>query len=201
VRTNSLTVETGRVKLPRSATRRGALTWAKLLTRVDAKAQNGFGFEGRIVRPGALIGIHEMPEPAVVLECAGNDGSGRGHRRAEDVYILWRYDRRRGEWAELARARSVNWEWALDLRPIARRALEGPPPNAPEERTAIARVLNLVDAEIEGAGQQTLLDVMAALHDRLAARVAEKQEGVRCEVLGVRLQPRERALTTPTYPA
>jgi hypothetical protein len=194
----------GRIKLPRSAARRGALTWSKLLTRVDAKAQNGFGFEGRVLRPGALIGIDELGEPAVLLEYAGftgaprRDESGWGHRRCADLYILWRYDRARGEWAELARARSVNWEWALDLRPIARRALEGPPPEPPEERTAIARVLSLVDAEIEGAGHQTLLDVMAALHDRLAARVCERQEGVRCQVPGVRA--RDRALTIPTYP-
>jgi hypothetical protein len=162
------------VKLPRSALRRGALTWSKLLDHVDADARNGFGFQGRILRPGALVALEELPEPAVLVECAGSDGSGHGHRRSATTYILWQFDRARGEWRELARAASVGREWASDLRSIALRALghEPAPFIPPTTQETIARVLALVEGELRGVRAETVLDLMGALHDRLAAHAA-----------------------------
>ena len=65
------------VRIPRTATRRSAVTFAKMLGRVAPSAVNGFEFEGRFVRPGSEIAESDLPARAVLLEGAGSDGSGK----------------------------------------------------------------------------------------------------------------------------
>lgn len=118
------------VRIPCSSRRNNSNTYGKLLTRVDPQAINGFGFEGSIIRPGkevqwsALWPTPAHPKIPILLECAGAQKAGWGHRKEPDVYILWRFDPVRKEWGELGRSSSLTGAWAYDLRAPAVRALE-----------------------------------------------------------------------------
>src|SRR5882724_3580834 len=115
------------IRLPRTATRRGAACYCKLLDRVDAAAVDGFGFVGRLVQPGQSIDADELKRShagaLIVLECTEAEGSrgAREKRRWESLYILWRYDA--GAWVEIARCQSLSADWAVQLRDAARIAL------------------------------------------------------------------------------
>lgn len=182
----------GTVRLPRSASRRHAVAWLKLLASVNARAPGGFAFEGRILRPGGELAIAEIPEPAVLLECAGNEG-GLGHNRGECLYILWQYwpgapimpglsaDKAelssangQGEWHEAARAQSVDAEWARDLAPIAARLLTARKAmGVALSAAAVAeRALEVLEAGLAELSREDRVQALGIVHDRLAARVA-----------------------------
>lgn len=163
------------LRLPMTSARTTPNTWVKLVTRVDVHAASGFGFDGKVYPPGAHIPLDDLPDRALALECAGGIGPGWGHKRRDLLYILWKYDRARREWRDVAQARSINAEWAMALRPIAARELSDP-----EERAlaidadgVAERVMHLLDAELEDADLCATESVLAVLHDRLAARVAK----------------------------
>lgn len=82
-----------------------------------------------------------------MLEGAGTDGSGK--RNSPYLYLLWRYDRRRQEWKEMARVWAQSWEWAIELGPLARRALQ--PVRAVVEVESVAQgLLAMIDAQLDG---------------------------------------------------
>jgi hypothetical protein len=113
------------IRIPATETRRGddraagVKAWAKVLKRVAKDAKNGYGFEGNFVTRGELVNDDEVDDGAVILESAGNDGSGK---YPEPVYVLWR--RVGDQFVELARA--AGREWAFRLRDVARDALSQP---------------------------------------------------------------------------
>jgi hypothetical protein len=161
----------GEERLPRSATGRSRLTWIKLLSRVDPRAQDGFGFEGQVFRPGDTVPVADLPEPAIFLEYAGAIGNH------EDLWILWRYDITRREFRDLAQVRARGPEWAAALRPIAIRELN--PQSQPDRIAqfdyigARDRVLALMDAELEGAPGGARRRLCALIHDSLLAGIAK----------------------------
>jgi hypothetical protein len=161
------------VKLPSTAVRNAPGTWLKLLSRVDPHATGGFGFEGKILRPAASVTLFDLPDPALLLECAGTMGKGWGHRRMEHLYVLWRYDRDRQTWRALAQTYAVNGDWALELRPRALRELAPAIPAALDPGAVAQRVLAVLDVEIDRADERATEAVYAVLHDRLAARVVK----------------------------
>jgi hypothetical protein len=145
-----------------------------LLYSVDPAAQSGFGWEGSIYRPGASISesaLHpdeRYPETPLVLECAGQHGE-----RAEYLYILWQLHE--GQWMELGRSRSKTWQWSLDLRPLAVRALASQS-DAGLVEIAAEIEMTLADA-LSRLGVATLdrpsrEAVFSILHDRIAERLA-----------------------------
>ena len=83
-------------------------------------------FEGQLLRSGALVEDSALwpdahyPLVPLLIEFAGTDGlaangkPARGHNRARDIRILWRFDRERGEWDEVTRITSE--EFALGTR-------------------------------------------------------------------------------------
>jgi hypothetical protein len=170
----------GGVRLPRSSPR-NCRTFLKLLSNVDPEASTGFGFEGILLHPGSTVSEAELrpsddyPVNAVVLEYAEIPSTGhRGHNRKDQLYILWRFDRDRNLWIELGRSRSVSWEWALDLRPLAIRALREARilvpeimPNVYEIALRISGVLDLELKRLEPSDQRKVLGV---LHDQFACR-------------------------------
>lgn len=156
------------VRLPISSTRKSAIRFAKLLCRVRPAAANGFQFEGRILRPGGAIPEDELPEPAIVLEGAGSDGSGK--KNSPYLYVLWRYDRAKQDWQEIARAWSESWHWALDLGPIAERALKPCQP-VPDVRAVAERLTKLIDTEMEPLEPRMRAQLASVLHDRFATRI------------------------------
>jgi len=157
-------------RIPRTATRRQAGDWAKILSGAKRSAF-GFGFEGEFVRPGKSIDDGELYLPgtdhrfAILLECAGSEG----RRDSDYAYILWRYD---GAWRELARAQSRDSSWTRDLAPIAIRALHGGDrPAIPEACAVVARIAWLLDGELETVEEGALSFVLGEVHNQLATRI------------------------------
>jgi len=168
------------IRVPRSSARREQC-FAKLLRYVDPRAECGFGFEGKILRPGQLVSEEELYEPGyppvpILLEYSQGDVSGvRGARRREPLYVLWRYDRVPGEWQEIARAASVSWEWAADLRPIAIRALRearGSVEVLPSLPLIARRISMFLETELTTLEDSDRLKILAVLHDQFACRIA-----------------------------
>ena len=118
-------ISQGSMRIPRTCRHRGQLTYAKLLVRVYPHRAMANAFEGKLLKPGALIDEAELrptleyPAIPLLLEYAGNDRTGRGHRRSHDIYLLWRYDRAYGGWEELVRCASQGADWIQHLKPVA----------------------------------------------------------------------------------
>jgi hypothetical protein len=167
-----------RVHIPRSVGRRGALTYAKLLRRVDPGAPSGaFSYQGRFLRPGAEVEEADLrpaadwPAKPVLLECAGPAGGGWGHRRAAYLYILWVYEG--ADWREVARAQSVGAEWTWDLAGPARRAMgEGNKASVVVDVKVVARkVAAILRAELAALPAEQRPVMATLVHDELAARM------------------------------
>lgn len=157
------------VKLPRSALNRNCVTHIKLLDHVDEYAHYAFGFEGRFLRPGSSVPLAQLPDPCVLLECAGSLGRGKGSLR-----IIWRLDRARGEWIEVARAVSTDWSWSLALRPIALSELRGGVAAPAADVPAIAgRVVALLDLELHRIAPGDRGAVLSAIDPEIAGRIVE----------------------------
>lgn len=161
-------------RLPRTATRRGAVCFAKLLDGVDSQAVDGFGFRGKLYRPGEQIPLAELGENPVLLECTEAEGShgDRTRKRWESLYIIWRFDRERGEWVELARAQAHASDWALCLRDAARFALGRVSWSiVPKVGEAATRIRLVLDQVLEGLEPSQRSQTVAILHDEFAARI------------------------------
>lgn len=172
----------GDIRLPAGGGRRGS--FLKLLWRVDAHANNGFGFEGSLLRPGAWVRFAELrpslkyPELPVLLEYSLGPAHGiAGHRRCDNVCVLWRWNSAEQSWRELGRAMSASWEWALDLRPLAIRALAEarhgvaePVEAGPDLPAIAARLSGLLDEHLEILSETDRARVVCFLHDEFARR-------------------------------
>jgi len=158
------------VRLPRSSTRRNAVTYCKLVSTVRPDpVWGGWQLDGAVLRSGACVEADSIPAGALLLECAGDQLGGSGHKRAPCVYILWRLE---GEaWREVARAASVGRDWTVDLGPIARRELEARPVLVDPEAAA-DHVMLALDREMESLNAEARCLVARAVYDRFAARVA-----------------------------
>lgn len=171
------------VRFPCSSTRASQRFFGKLLTRVDPDAQNGFGFEGTIVRPGSIVPMGALwptpahPEIPILLECAGNPKPERGHRRhgQSDTYILWRFDLEIKEWEEIARSSAESWTWAMDLRQVAIRAIEESRGKQIQVfagmKDVLARMRKVLDVELQSLPVPDRGRAVAVLHDEFCIRL------------------------------
>lgn len=171
------------VRIPCASSRASQRIFAKLLTRVDPDAQNGFGFEGTLLRPGSLVPWEKLwPTPAhpqipIMLECAGTENPQSGHRRQRqaDTYVLWRFDVKAKTWSELARSASESWTWAMDLREIAIRALDESSGKHVEVYSGLgdvlARLRQILDREILSLPPPDRARAIAVLHDEFCIRM------------------------------
>jgi hypothetical protein len=182
VRTSG-TILRGGITLPRSSPRKFR-TYAKLLYYVDPDDDTGFGFEGKIMRPGSVVSSadlrpgEEYPVNPILLEYAEAPALGhRGHNRKEQLYILWRFDWDLNIWIELGRAMSVAWEWAIDLRPLAVRALKESRsvaqimPIMPNVGEIAGRIFVVLDGELKRLEPPDQKKVLGILHDQFACRL------------------------------
>lgn len=172
----------GGVRLPCSSDRNSRDRFAKLLSHVT-EADQGFGFEGKFLRPGATLTEAELrptaaypPVPILLEYMRGPAYKTESGRRTDSIYILWRYDREANTWRELGRATSFSWEWALDLRPLAMRALReargGALVRVMPDLVAIAgRIATVLDGELKPLEAAERSKVLGVLHDQLAARL------------------------------
>jgi hypothetical protein len=173
------------VLIPCSSKRNSSLAFAKLLSRVSPDAENGFGFEGTLLRPGHRVPWTELwptpdhPKIPILLECAGaaSGKAASGWRRhgQEDLYILWRFDPVDKKWRELGRSVSDSWTWAIDLRPLAIRAIEESKGTAVEVfadfMLVIQRLQRLLDLELDKLPHKERGRAIAVLHDELCSRL------------------------------
>jgi len=162
-----------RVRLPRSAATRQAITYCRLIERVRPdEVWGGWKFEGPEYRPGSVIPESELPATGLVLECAGAVAGGWGHLRAPVAYILWRYEGETGEFRELARTSSVARDWTQDLGPIAARELDPPRPFRIDPEAAARRLIQAINREIRPLEFAAQVLVIRAVEDRLAMGAA-----------------------------
>lgn len=174
------------IRLPKTSGRKAPLVWAKLLSAVRPNADNGFGFEGSVVRPGDTIAWDRLwPTPAhppvpVLLEyagCAAKTANGWRRHNLPDLYVLWRFDLARGIFVEVARAEGVAWSWAMDLRPIALRVMREAhgvaeiTVYADFERT-VARVDRFLGFALARLPERERGRALGILHDQLVGRIA-----------------------------
>jgi hypothetical protein len=170
-----------RVAIPRTCKYRRQPTYAKLLLRVY-RDRTWNAFEGKLLKPGALIDEAELwptpeyPEIPLLLEYAGHDRTGRGHRRSNDIYLLWRYERSRAAWVELIKCTCQGADWIEQLKPIAIAELgRAVLPVTMEEAAAQAasvtgRVLGVLDHELEMLGPRDRHLVMTFVYQEFSAR-------------------------------
>jgi hypothetical protein len=172
------------IRLPRTALvtpdgrlRRAAASYVLLVRRVPRRAAV---FPGQFFRAGATIDDSALwPSPAwpanpLLIEFAGSDGTGRGWRRSPDIHILWRYDRERGVFDEIARLRSFGMEWFHNLVPIVEREIRLRPPDHGEEaQRAVERLVAALDRESDELADEGRERALAMLYDEIAARLAE----------------------------
>jgi hypothetical protein len=172
----------GGVRLPCSSPRNVREKFVKLLSYVDPDAEHGFGFEGAFFRPGEIVTDAELhptdayPQIPVALEYMRGPAYGiPGHKRSDSIYILWRYDDAIAEWRELGRAVSFAWEWAIELRPIAVRALReargGNLELMPDLPAIAGRIALFLDGELKSLEAPHRRKVLGVLHDTFAARL------------------------------
>lgn len=134
-------------------------------------------FEGTLQRTGSRVPeaslwpTPEYPETPLLIEYAGHDRSGRGHRRSNDLHVLWRYDPELGIWIELARVWSQGPEWYHHLLPIVLAQLRASCQNDVEiAGKATERVLHVLDRELAVLPIDGRDRAMSFLYDAFTAR-------------------------------
>ena len=94
--------------------------------------------------------------------------ANRGKPR-EWLWILWRYDWNRSEWAEIARAASIDWEWAMVLREPAIRALH---PRLEwidvlqRGRDATSEIMGEIERRLQGEAPPVRCNALASIYDQ-----------------------------------
>ncbi len=173
------------VRIPRTAGRHCTRSYALLVLRVGRNRALR-NFEGRLFRAGALVEESALwptphyPRIPLLIEFAGTDGlaangkPAHGHNRARDIRILWRFDRERGEWDEVARIASAGSHWYADLAPIVERELVAPDvDDVGEARSAAGRLAALIDGALNELTDEGREHALGFLFDEVAARLAQ----------------------------
>ncbi|HLG97102.1 MAG TPA: hypothetical protein VKX49_12385 [Bryobacteraceae bacterium] len=158
--------------------------YLKLLNRINEKVPYGFSFEGTLLRPGKTVSFEELrptneyPEVPIILECAGTQNPQDGRpstRHWPTLYILWQLDPRKLEWKEIARAQSESWDWAADLRPIAKRLLQEARGGIEVFRGAdqvARRISDLLEKELLTLAPPDRGRALGILHDQFCSQFA-----------------------------
>lgn len=169
------------VRIPRSAVSRREKTYAQLIRRVYPRREFA-AFEGPVFRCGANVDEADLwPDErypglerglAWVLEYAGNDKTGWGHRRSNDIYILWRYERAHNAFVEVARCLGQGRDWLDHIRYVAMREIGRVEVRDPLlAQKASGRVLAALDAELEVLTREDRGLVMSYVYEQFTARV------------------------------
>jgi hypothetical protein len=145
---------------------------------VDSDALSGFGFHGKLCRPGARIAesdlwpSSEYPARPVLLEYVAQVGRAREDQCEGALYVLWTYDLAKRSWTELARANGVSTEWVLTLQPLALSALAPRKPQARADVSAVAsRIVSFLDGELAQLAVEERHQILDVVHNQLASRM------------------------------
>lgn len=123
----------------------------------------------------------EYPVTPLLLEYAGRDFDapleygplGTGHRRRPDLRLLWRYNRRKHVWRELARCSSVSRDGIEYLMLIARRELAKQPcpiPALEMATRASSHAIEVLDAELAQLDGQERALAISQIYDYVVSR-------------------------------
>jgi hypothetical protein len=139
-------------------------------------------FEGRRLRPGSNLPESELWDTLgrscapLLLEYAGSDRSGHGHKRSQHLYILWSYDPERHDWLELARTSAEGVEWVDVLRPVALRHLAGSAPKGGAATAgATSRVLTVLETELETLDTDGRCNLLGNVWEQFLARLVRER--------------------------
>lgn len=184
------------IRLPRSQKGQG-LSFITLIQRICPRRTLGNVFEGRRLRPGARVREADLkptpdyPDTPLLLEYAGSDRSGSGHKRSSHTYILWRFEPSEGKWLELVRVEAEALEWIETIRPVAlrnftSRALDLTPILRAGE--AASRVLIVLEAELEVMDIADRAVFLGYLYEQFTARlVRDGVDSAGCDSAGAEL--------------
>lgn len=157
--------------------------------------QTAIAFDGKHFRCGIAIDDSELwpddeyPQTPLLLEYAGLDyeaplerpGSGFGGKRRPLVHLLWRYEKDRREWHELARTSSVDSEWVAHFVAIARIEMErGGRRATPIDIAARAswRWMETLDQELRALNAEERVIALGMVYEQITARVVELERCV-----------------------
>lgn len=173
------------VRIPRTAARRSERTYALLVLR-KPRSKALRVFKGRLFQTGAYVEESALwptphyPRAPLLIEYAGRTGRdaggrpARGHNRARDLYILWRFDAARREWDELARTSSEGPEWYEYFAPIVQQEIIPPDvDHVAEARAATGRLAALIDGELDELADEGRGRALGFLYDQIGSRLAE----------------------------
>lgn len=117
------------VELPRTVTRRGAMACAAVILSVSLNPNliGMLAWRGKHYRPGQriteqeLLGISKNPVVLELTEVADDEGKRRCWRMLK---VLWRYDRERKSFVELARFQPPCSYSDMEMRKLAARVMK-----------------------------------------------------------------------------
>jgi hypothetical protein len=144
------------IRIPRSPSRRGQQGFATLILRISTGPLTGF--DGTHLRRGSSIDYAALwpnpkyPATPLLLEYLGSDGSGWGHNRSNDVWVLWRFNLEKKEWDQIASVAARGKDWYYSFAPIVRREL-----------AAIALLID--DATIDAASARVIASLDGELRE------------------------------------
>jgi hypothetical protein len=173
---------TPHVRLPRSATRRNAPSWAWLLERVDPHATTALDFYGRIMTPGAIINEIELwptenyPAVPILLECCQIVFSGRGHHKNPLEHIIWIYSQKKREWRQIAHVSAHRpEEWIPPIAAVAAKYVHPRViPPTPDLHQAARRIASVIELELFSLPDNVhRRDLLQTAVDYLALRNAD----------------------------
>jgi hypothetical protein len=149
----------------------------RLLTGVNADAQNGADFRYRLFKSGASVKSEDLGEQPVLIEFAGSQGSWRRGKHREFLWILWRFDTAENDWREIARALAYGPEWAPILRDPAIQAMRSvaatsEPNPMVRGREVAAGLLTAIDEAMVMELPAVRMLAIHAIYDGMAGRVA-----------------------------
>lgn len=181
-----------RIQLPRSSPSRRERGYLCLIRRVSDNP-TAIAFDGKHFRCGSAIDDAELwpdeewPVTPLLLEYAGLDhdaplqrlASGYGGKRRPAMHVLWRYERDRRGWRQLARASSVDNDWVPHFVAIARLELarDGRRVAPVEIATRVSdRWLEALDRELRALDTEERAMVLGFVFEQITARVVDLED-------------------------
>ncbi len=127
---------------------------------------------GATIEESALWPTPDYPAVPLLLEYAGNDRTGRGHNRSNDIYLLWRYERESGRWVALLKCTGQGTDWIAPVkqRALAELARTAPPLSCTHASDVCVRVLAALDHELELLDTVNRHLVMSFVYQEFSAR-------------------------------
>lgn len=162
------------LRLPRSSTRLQKDHAHIKLVKAVRDSGGWVLWEGTVYPPGGTIPVQDLPDHAVLLECAGPIGTGRNR---DWLWILWRLDRSRWEWREVARSQGLDNSATWTLREAALAALNPDPGlyEVSERARGLAdSAVRAIDDVVAGEAAPVKLRALSLVYDQVAGRIARE---------------------------